>query len=383
MANQARRALLNTLFLSGTLALALILVPLKVALQGLRWSEVGMLVLMFALVGLSVTIGYHRLFSHRAFQASWPLRLAVLLFGAAAFENSALWWCSDHRQHHRFVDDPERDPYAISRGFWYAHWRWVMEGEVRPMEGVEDLRKDPLVRWQHRHHFWIGAVVSLIPVYVGLATGNVWGHAAIGLLLRIVLTHHCTFLVNSAAHAWGSQPYSDANSSRDNGFLAPFTFGEGYHNFHHMWQWDYRNAVTWYQWDPGKWIIFSLAEVGLAHGLRRVPDTVIRRVRLAMEAKRLTALLTCAKPHLAEGLKDRLGAAKGRMDAALVALQARRDAWDVRKGEWKARGPARGEAWRNLRDEWKTERARCRRELREAWMGWKATRMQVRTLRSA
>lgn len=380
MANQVRRSVLNTLFLEGTLLLAVILVPLKLALQGLRWSEAGMLVLMFVLIGLSVTIGYHRLLSHRAFQAAWPLRLAILVFGAAAFENSALWWCSDHRQHHRFVDDPTRDPYAISRGFWYAHWLWVMEGEVRSMEGVEDLQKDPLVRWQHRYHFWIGAVVALIPVYVGLATGNVWGQATMGLLLRIVLTHHSTFLINSAAHAWGSQPYSDANSSRDNGFLAPLTFGEGYHNFHHMWQWDYRNAVNWYQWDPGKWIIFSLAGMGLAHGLRRVPDTVIRRARLAMEAKCLAAILASAKPNLAEGLRDRLGAAKGRMDEALLALQTRRDAWEVRKAEWRAKGQARGAAWRMLRGEWKAERARGRRELHEAWMAWKAARMQVRGL---
>lgn len=380
MADQFHRSLLNTLFLKGTLVLALILVPLKVAVQGLRWSEVGMLVLMFVLVGLSVTMGYHRLFSHRAFHASWPLRLAFLLFGAAAFENSALWWCSDHRQHHRFVDDPALDPYAISKGFWYAHWLWVMEGEVRPLAGVEDLQKDPLIRWQHRYHFWIGGAVALIPVYVGLATGNVWGHLVIGLLLRIVLTHHSTFLINSAAHCWGSQPYSDANSSRDNPFLAPLTFGEGYHNFHHKWQWDYRNAVRWYQWDPGKWLIALFAGLGLASGLRRVPTTVILRARLAMEAKNLAAVLAFAKPSIADGLKERLAAAKVRMDEALGAWQVRREAWEAGKREWKGKGQARGQAWRNQRAEWKADRSRCRQELRLAWVAWKATRLQVRGL---
>ena len=380
MSTQARRSLLNTLFLQGTLALALVLVPLKLALQGLRWSEVGMLALMFVLIGLSVTIGYHRLFSHRAFQAAWPLRLMVLLFGAAAFENSALWWCSDHRQHHRFVDDPARDPYAITKGFWYAHWLWVMEGEVRPMAGVEDLQKDPLVRWQHRYHFWIGAAVALIPVYVGLATGNVWGQAVMGLLLRIILTHHSTFLINSAAHRWGSQPYSDANSARDNALLAPLTFGEGYHNFHHMWQWDYRNATRWYQWDPGKWLIACFACVGLARGLRRVPDTQIRRARLAMEAKRLTAVLESAKPDLADALREPLRSAKGRMDMALGTIQSHREGWEARKAEWKARGEAKGLAWRAMRGEWKADRSRCRRELQAAWLDWKATRVQVRSL---
>ncbi|MBP1771121.1 MAG: acyl-CoA desaturase [Holophagaceae bacterium] len=383
MANQARRSLLNTFFLLGTLALALILVPLKLALQGLRWSEVGMLALMYTLVGLSVTIGYHRLFSHRSFRAAWPLRLGVLLFGAAAFENSALWWCSDHRQHHRHVDDPDRDPYAISRGFWYAHWLWVMDGEVRPLEGVQDLQRDPLIRWQHRYHFWIGAAVALIPVYVGLATGHVWGHLVMGLLLRIVLTHHSTFLINSAAHRWGTQPYSDANSARDNGLLAPLTFGEGYHNFHHMWQWDYRNAARWYQWDPGKWLISAFAGVGLAHGLRRTPETDIRKARVAMEAKRLASILAGASPGLADGLVDRLNRAKGRLDQALGTLQDHREAWVARKVEWKRRGEAKGPDWRRLREAWKADQARCRRDLREAWSAWKATRMQVRDIRCA
>jgi stearoyl-CoA desaturase (delta-9 desaturase) len=295
MANQARRSLLNTLFLVGTLGLALILVPLKLCLQGLNRSEAGMLILMYVLIGLSVTIGYHRLFCHRAFRAAWPLRLAVLVLGAAAFENSALWWCSDHRQHHRFADDPVQDPYAIRKGFWHAHWLWVMEGAVRPLTGVGDLQRDPLVRWQHRYHFWIGATVALAPVYVGLATGDVWGQAVMGVLLRIVLTHHSTFLINSAAHFFGSQPYSDASSARDNGFLAPLTFGEGYHNFHHMWQWDYRNAPHWYQWDPGKWLIAAFAWLGLARDLRRVSGAEIRRARVAMEAKHLATLPGSAK----------------------------------------------------------------------------------------
>jgi stearoyl-CoA desaturase (delta-9 desaturase) len=377
MATRARRSLLNTLFLVGTLVLALVLVPLKLAIQGLTLSEAGMLFLMYVLVGFSVTIGYHRLFSHRAFQAAWPLRLAVLLLGAAAFENSALWWASDHRQHHRFEDDPERDPYSVSKGFWHAHWIWVMEGEVRPMTGVADLQRDPLVRWQHRWHFWIGAAVALIPVYVGLATGDVWGQAVMGVLLRIVLTHHCTFLINSAAHTFGSQPYSDSNSDRDNGFLAPFTFGEGYHNFHHKWQWDYRNAPHWYQWDPGKWLIIAFSWVGLARDLRQAPMTEIQRVRLAMEAKQLAKLVGSAEPPLAAVWQERLAVARTRMEAALAAFQAHLETWETMKQEWMARGLARGASRRAARARWKAAHARFREELGAAWATWKATRSQL------
>jgi stearoyl-CoA desaturase (delta-9 desaturase) len=375
MTTRTPRSWLNTLFLLGTLGLALILVPLKLSLQGLRWSEVGVLLVMYSLTGLAITVGYHRLFSHRAFQAAWPLRLAVLLLGAAAFQNSALAWCSDHRHHHRFVDDPERDPYPVRRGFWYAHWLWVMEGGERPYDGVADLERDPLVRWQRRYHFWIGGAVAALPVLaVGLATGNVLGQLVMGLLLRIVLTHHSTFLINSAAHWFGTQPYTDANSARDNVLLAPFTFGEGYHNFHHMWQWDYRNGPRWYQWDPAKWLIAAFAWVGLARGLRRVPDTAIQRARVSMEARRLVAGLA------AEALQARqtLEAAQVRVDQALAALQARRDAWQAMKAQWKAKGLAKAEAWRLARLEWKAQRAHLREDLRDAWAQWKQARLLAR-----
>ncbi len=369
------RAWLNTSFLLGTLLLALVLVPWKLAAQGLRPSEVLVFLALYTLIGMSITVGYHRLFSHRAFQAAWPVRLAVLLLGAAAFQNSALAWSSDHRHHHRFVDDPERDPYPVKKGFWYAHWLWVMEAAERPLEAVADLEQDPLLRWQRRHHFLIGAAVALLPVLgVGLATGNVAGQLVIGLLLRIVATHHSTFLINSAAHWFGSQPYTDANSARDNVLLAPLTFGEGYHNFHHRWQWDYRNGPRWYQWDPAKWFIAAAAWAGLARGLRRVPDTEIRRARLAMEAKRLAARLAVD----AQPVRTALETAHARVDAALAAFQIRLEAWQAIQAEWRVKGHAKAEAWRAARAEWKQHRLELRRDLQAAWADWKRARLLAR-----
>jgi stearoyl-CoA desaturase (delta-9 desaturase) len=368
------RAWLNTLFLLGTLLLAMVLVPWKLAVQGLRLSEVVFFLVMYTLIGLSITVGYHRLFSHRAFRATWPLRLLALLFGAAAFQNSAIAWCSDHRHHHRFVDDIELDPYPVRRGFWYAHWLWVLEAKERPLESIGDLERDPLIRWQHRYHFWIGAAVTALPIFaVGLLTHNLVGLFVIGLLLRIVATHHSTFLINSAAHWFGTQPYSDANSARDNALLAPFTFGEGYHNYHHMWQWDYRNGPRWYQWDPAKWLIAAAAWVGLARGLRRVPDTEIQRARLAMEARRLAAGLAT------DALKARtlLEAAHVRVDAALAAFQTRLEAWQAKKAEWKAKGQAKA-ARSALRGEWKLQRAQLRQDLQAAWADWNRTRQLVK-----
>ena len=245
---------------------------------------------------------------------------------------------------------------------------------------MADLQRDPLVRWQHRHHFLIGGLVALFPVGYGLATGNVLGHLVIGLLLRIVLTHHTTFLINSAAHVFGSRPYTEANSARDNWLLAPFTFGEGYHNYHHMWQWDYRNGVRWFHWDPTKWLLGALAWTGAVRQLRRVPDAEIERARLAQEERNLAAALAQARPHVAEPVKLKLGQARLRLDRALAALHDRREAWEARKRDWKARGTAQAEVWRQARLERKAQMAQHRQELREAWAEWKAARSEARRL---
>jgi stearoyl-CoA desaturase (delta-9 desaturase) len=368
---------LNTPFLVGTLVLALVLTPLEFAHSLRHPSEWAVFLAMLALVGLSVTCGYHRLFSHRAYQAAWPVRLFFLCLGAASFENSVLHWASDHRIHHRHVDQ-EADPYNSRKGFWYAHWLWIMEEKENAVEGVADLQRDPLVRWQHRHPLAIGAVAaSLLPVTVGLATGNLWGHLVIGVLLRIVVTHHTTFFINSAAHFFGRQPYSDASSARDNALLAPLTYGEGFHNYHHTWQWDYRNGVRWYQWDPAKWIIKALSWLGLARGLRTVPDAAIRQARLQMEAKALVARLAKASPQAAEPLHDRVAAARERLHQALEALQQHRETWDQRKAEWREH---KLEVWRARRAEWREALRQHRRELRLAWVEWRETRLAVRRL---
>ena len=378
MQNKRRWDLLNASFLLGTLGLAAVLVPLEFRHALSHWGEWVMFLVMFFAIGLGVTAGYHRLYSHRAYQAAWPVRLVLLCLAAASFENSALQWCSSHRVHHHHVDQ-EQDPYNSTKGFWYAHWLWVMEAKTTPIEGVADLEKDPLVRWQHRHHFLIGGLVALLPpLAAGLIQHNVAGYLIIGLLLRIVVTHHTTFFINSAAHFFGTRPYTDANTARDNAFLAPFTYGEGYHNYHHMWQWDYRNGVKWYQFDPTKWLIFAMACVGLARGLRRVPDAAIRRARLAMEEKALLARLAKASRNpRAHRVNDRLVFARARLDQALGRMQEQIEAWDLRKTEWKAH---KREAWSARKAEWKAAMAQNRREVRMAWLEWKAARLEVRRL---
>jgi stearoyl-CoA desaturase (delta-9 desaturase) len=263
----------NVAFLTLAPLAAAIAVPWYVLTHGVTWVEIAACAFMWLVTGLSITAGYHRLFSHRAYSAPAPVRAFFAILGAAAYENSVISWAAAHRFHHRYVDTDD-DPYNAQEGFFYSHMGWVMvEGSKHDdTSNVPDLWKDPILRWQHRHAIAIGTVVNLATtVALGLITGHMLGMFVFALLLRLVLTQHFTFLINSAAHMWGSQPYSTAHSARDNWFLSFLSFGEGYHNYHHSFQADYRNGPRLYNWDPSKWLIWTMEKVGLAGNLRRSP----------------------------------------------------------------------------------------------------------------
>lgn len=281
------------IFLFGTLGLALFAVP-----PFLYFFEVGAFIwglfTFYAIAtGLSITLGYHRLYSHLAFKAKWPVRLFVTIFGAAAWENSILNWCSDHRRHHKHVDHDD-DPYNINNGFWYAHIGWLLFKlkPEPPMDNVNDLRKSKLVMWQHRNVHLLAAVVGfVIPTllgwwYYGNWQGALGGFLIVGIL-RTVFVQHATFCINSACHYFGNRPYSTKHSARDSWVMALFTYGEGYHNFHHEFQHDYRNGVKPWQWDPTKWSIWVLSKIGLTSELRRVSDAKILLAELEEARRRI------------------------------------------------------------------------------------------------
>lgn len=266
-------------FLVVTLLTTLIGTPIYFAHYGFDPVIIGMFFVFFLFTGMSITLGYHRLFAHKAFKAKKPVKLFTLLFGAAAFEDSALDWASDHRIHHKYVDRDD-DPYDISKGFFWAHMGWIFfKLYPRELSNVNDLRKDPLVMWQHRYHRIIGVTVGIIlPTVIGAiyngAEGALGGFL-VGGITRLVAVQHCTFLINSLCHTMGSRPYDSKTSARDHWFMAIFTFGEGYHNYHHSFQHDYRNGVKPWQWDPTKWAIWTLDRLGLVSDLRRVPEEKI------------------------------------------------------------------------------------------------------------
>lgn len=272
----------NSLFLTLTPILALLAIYINIKSEHFHFADIILFFFFYFAMGLSITAGYHRLFSHRTYEAHPFIRFLYLFFGAGAFQNSALKWCSDHRIHHTFVDSP-KDPYNIKRGLLYAHIGWVMlqEEDLKLSHYPRDLEKDPLILWQHRYYLPLAIFSGLIlPGLFGLLYRDFWGGFIWGGLVRLVVVQHATFFINSLAHAWGTRPYSLKNSAKDNFFLAFFTYGEGYHNFHHVFQTDYRNGIRWYHFDPTKWLIFTLNKLGLTFNLKTTPAKEILKARL-------------------------------------------------------------------------------------------------------
>lgn len=283
------RLWVTTILFSSTALATLVLVPLYGIFHGYHWYQWLAFAAYGALCGFSITAGYHRLWSHRTYEAHWSLKLLFALFGAATLQNSILYWCSDHRRHHLYVDNDERDPYSAERGFWFSHIGWMLRDYASgktDLSNAKDLQRDKIVMWQHNHYLPITLTMNLgLPLLLGIASGDIVGMLLLAGVLRIVVNHHTTFFINSLAHMWGRRPYTDENSARDNDLLAFFTFGEGYHNYHHIFQTDYRNGRRWYQWDPTKWLIRTASWLGLARNLKTIPAIQVQRAMLAMQFK--------------------------------------------------------------------------------------------------
>ncbi len=282
-----------------TFLVALVGVPWYGLAYGYDLVEWLTAIVMLAFCGFSITAGYHRLWSHKTYEAHPVVRAFWAFWGACALQNSILIWASGHRRHHRYVDDNEKDPYSIGRGFWFAHMGWMLRrypsGDL-DLANAGDLQRDPIVMFQHRHYAALVLISNVgLPVFLGYLNGDILGMLLLAGFLRLVISHHVTFFINSLCHMWGSQPYTDTNSARDNPVLALVTYGEGYHNFHHYFQADYRNGVRWWQFDPTKWLIFSLSWLRLASNLKRTPDFKIQEAILQMQFQRARQKLEAPK----------------------------------------------------------------------------------------
>jgi stearoyl-CoA desaturase (delta-9 desaturase) len=324
----------NVLMFVLTAAAAIVLVPWYGLTHGFTRADVVCCLLFAGANGMAITAGYHRLWAHRTYEAHGILRFAYLVFGTMALQNSVFAWCSGHRTHHLHVDDEDQDPYSARRGFWFSHIGWMLREYPSGRENfsnIPDLKKDPLLVFQHRNYVPLAVGLNFgVPLLAGLIFGDVWGMLILAGVLRLVWSHHVTFFINSLAHMWGKQPYTEDNTARDNPVLAVVTYGEGYHNFHHIFAHDYRNGVRWWQWDPTKWLIAGLQWVGLTRRLKRTPVFQIQRALLTMQFQRAQARLAELPPTAPAHLQALRARIAHEYETFLAALAE----WARVKEEW-------------------------------------------------
>jgi len=258
----------------------------------LHWQDLVVLVVTYQVVGLGVTVGFHRLLTHRSFKTRRGLRAAFGALGSAAAEGPVIEWVATHRKHHQY-SDAEGDPHSphighgtgwsgALRGLFHAHIGWVFRDASVADERryAKDLLADPAIRFVDRTFvLWValglafpfGLGVALTGSVVGGLTGLLWGGAA-----RIFLLHHATFSINSLCHFFGKRPFETGDESRNLAWLALPTAGEAWHNNHHAFPTSFRHGLERWQIDTSAAVIRSLELVGLAWDVVRVDPTQFR-----------------------------------------------------------------------------------------------------------
>jgi stearoyl-CoA desaturase (Delta-9 desaturase) len=254
--------------------------------RGFSWVDCGLLLGMTALTGQGITVGFHRLFTHRSFETNRVVQFVLAALGSMTLQGPLLKWVAMHRRHHQFSDTPA-DPHSphhggpgllgLLRGFWHAHLGWLFDADPPNLDRyTTDLRRSRLLRVMSALFVpWV-AVGLLVPsVLGGLLTGT-WTGALFGLLwgglVRIFLTHHVTWSINSVCHLWGGRPYPGHDHSRNNVLFGFLGMGEGWHNNHHAFPTSARHGLRWWQMDVTYYVIRALALLGLAWNVRLPAD---------------------------------------------------------------------------------------------------------------
>jgi stearoyl-CoA desaturase (delta-9 desaturase) len=265
--------------------LGVVTAPLLLWGWGFGWVEFGLLLGMYILTALGVTVGFHRLFTHRSFETNPVIRFVLAALGSMAVEGSVLKWAALHRRHHQHSDTPDdphtphhqgRGLWGVIRGFWHAHIGWAFKADTADLERyVKDLRQSTCVRVASAlFPLWIVAGLAIPAIlggilsssWLGVLLGFVWGG-----LVRVFLVHHVTWSVNSVCHLWGTRPYPERDHSRNNLVLGILALGEGWHNNHHAFPTSARHGLRWWQIDVSYYVILLLALLRLAWKIR-LPD---------------------------------------------------------------------------------------------------------------
>jgi stearoyl-CoA desaturase (delta-9 desaturase) len=253
---------------------------------GFSWVHLGLLLGMYVVTTVGITVGFHRLFTHRSFETVWPVRMALALAGSMAIEGSLCKWVAMHRRHHQF-SDTENDPHSphihgdgmwgTIRGAWRSHMGWFFEPDPANLNRyIPDLTKDRIVKViSDLFPLWVFVSLGLPALLGGLLTMS-WLGALLGFiwggLARVALVHHISWSINSVCHIWGTKPFRSHDHSRNNVIFGILAFGEGWHNNHHAFPTSARHGLHWYQVDMAYLFIRGLELLGLARRVR-VPST--------------------------------------------------------------------------------------------------------------
>jgi stearoyl-CoA desaturase (delta-9 desaturase) len=250
-------------------------------LATLGWCLVGTYI-----SGLGVTGGAHRLWSHKAYKAKMPVQVLLMLLQTMAGQNSIYTWCRDHRVHHKF-SETDADPHNIKRGFFFAHMGWLCcrkHPEVREkgaLIDMSDLEANPVVMFQHRHFWWLSTLFTvLLPTMlpVWLWNEHVWTSFIFSFMIRYLITLHGTWLVNSAAHYFGSRPYDKRIEARESPMVILYGLGEGFHNYHHTFPYDYSTSEFGRYFNITTAFIDMCASMGLVYDRRKIDkETILGR----------------------------------------------------------------------------------------------------------
>ena len=248
----------------GFMAAIHVLALIAVLPQFWSWQAIATFVVLYWITAcLGVTIGYHRLLSHRSFRVPHWLERFFATCGAISCQQGPIDWVGLHRHHHKF-SDTDVDHHTSLKGLWWSHMGWMFE-DIPAMKAVPrltgDLAKDPYYRWLNNNFLLLQVPLAGLLFWIGTVTGaGGWALVLWGIPLRLVLVYHCTWLVNSATHYWGDAPHNSGDSSRNNAWVAALTFGEGWHNNHHAFPHSARHGF-------GRQIDLTWMHIRLMHAL--------------------------------------------------------------------------------------------------------------------
>ncbi|KAJ2949873.1 hypothetical protein O0L34_g11192 [Tuta absoluta] len=278
---------INILLISGYHFAAVLGFILHIAQGGVpRWQSVAFGYLMGQVAGFGVTAGAHRYWCHRSFKANLPLQIILVLCYSVAGQNNIYNWVRDHRVHHKF-SETSADPHDSRRGLFFSHVGWLMMKKhprvIREGAKIDmsDIASDPLVRFHTKYFNWFKlaccfVLPTLVPVYMW---GESWTFAILSQpMLRYVFSLNFTWAVNSFAHMWGHKPYDRNIKPAENWMVSLVAMGEGWHNYHHTFPWDYKAAELGYTLNVTTLLLDGFARIGWAYDMKEASPTLVRTV---------------------------------------------------------------------------------------------------------